>query len=86
MNALLAGGGIMTIKTAGMTDVACLLLGYRLLMRERKIDLLNDLLCILVGEPVSFRPADRLGVRKGRPSIIRSVNVVPDTHGALPKV
>ena len=86
MDALLAGGGVMTIKTAGMTDVACLLLGDCLLMRERNIDLLNDLLCILEGEPVSLRPADRLGVREGRPSIIRAVNVVPDTHGALPKV
>ena len=76
----------MTIKTAGMADVACLLLGDRLLMRERKIDLLYDLLGILEGEPVSYRPADRLGVREGRPSIIRAVNVVPDTHGALPKV
>jgi hypothetical protein len=32
----------MTIKTAGMADVACLLPGDCLLMRERKIDLLND--------------------------------------------
>lgn len=76
----------MTIKTAGMADVAGLLLCDRLLMREREIYLLNDPFGILEGEPVSLRPADRLGVREGRPSIIRAVNVVPDTHGALPEV
>ena len=76
----------MTIKTAGMADIACLLLGDRLLMREREIDLLNYPFGILEGEPVSLGPADRLGVREGRPSIVGAVSVVPDAHGALPEV
>ena len=76
----------MAVEAAGMADVAGLLLGDRLIVRKREIDLLDDLLCIFEGEPVAFRPADRLGVRKGRPSIIRAVNIVPDPHGALPEV
>ncbi|HXY55020.1 MAG TPA: hypothetical protein VEM40_10175 [Nitrospirota bacterium] len=47
-----------------MADIARLLFGYCLLMRERKVDLLNDLFRVLEGEPIAFRPADRLGVCK----------------------
>ena len=53
---------------------------------QRQIDLFDDLLGIFEGEPVAFRPADRLGVRERRPSIIRAVDIVPDPHGALPEV
>ena len=83
---LLARGGIVAVEAARMADVARLLLGDRLLMRERMVDLLDYLFRIFEEEPVSFRPADRLGVRKGRPSIIRAVDVVPGPHGALPEV
>ncbi len=69
-----------------MAEVAGLLLGYSLIVRKRKIDLFYDLLCIFEREPVTFRPADRLGVRKGRPSIIRSMDIVPGPHGALSEV
>ena len=69
-----------------MADVAGLLLGDRLLMRKRQIDLFHDLLCVLEGELVSFCPADRLGVCKRWPSIIRAVDIVPDPHGPLPEV
>ena len=86
VHSLLARGCVVAIETAGVAYVACLLLGNRLLARKRQIDLLDDLLCVFEGEPVAFRPADRLGVRKGRPSIIRTVNVVPRPHGALPEV
>jgi len=76
----------MAVKTAGMADVACLLLGNRLIVRQREVDLGNDLFCIFEGEPVTFRPADRLGVREGRASIIRAVYIVPRPHGTLPEV
>jgi hypothetical protein len=69
-----------------MADITRFLLGDRLFMRERMIDLLDDLFRIFEGEPAAFRPADRPGVRKGRPSIIRAVDVVPGPHGALPEV
>lgn len=86
MHPLLARGRIVAIKTTHMANIACLLLGDRLFMRKREIDLLNDPFCVFEGEPVSFRPADRLGVREGRPSIIRAVNIVPDAHGALTEI
>ena len=77
---------IVAVKTTHVAKIACLLLGDRLFMRKRVIDLRYDLLCIFEGEPVSFRPADRLGVREGRPSIIRAVHIIPDAHGALPEI
>jgi hypothetical protein len=86
MHSLLARGCIVAVKAARMADIACLLLGHCLFMGHREIDLLNDLLRIFEGEPVSFRPADRLGVREGRTSVVRSVNIVPDLHGPLPEV
>ena len=76
----------MAVKTAGMADVACLLLGNRLIVRQREVDLGNYLFRIFEGEPVTFRPADRLGVREGRPSIIRAMYIVPRPHGALTEV
>ena len=86
MRSLLARGCVVAVETAGVANIAGLLLSDRLLARKRKIDLLDDFLCIFEGELVAFRPADRLGVRKGRPSIIRAVNVVPGPHGSLPEV
>jgi hypothetical protein len=86
MRAALARGRVVAIKAAGVADVARLLLRYRLLVAQRQIDLIDDQLSIFEGEPVTFRPADRLGVREGRPSVIRAVNIVPDAHGALPEV
>jgi hypothetical protein len=47
-----------------MADIACLLFGYCLFMRERKVDLLFDLFRVLEGEPITFCPADRRGVCK----------------------
>jgi len=47
-----------------MADVARLLLGYCLLMREREVDLPHDPFGVLEGEPVSLCPADRLGICK----------------------
>jgi hypothetical protein len=76
----------MAVKTAGMADIACLLLGNCLVMRQREVDLGNNLFRIFEGEPVTFRPADRLGVREGRPSIIRAVYIVPRPHGTLTEV
>jgi hypothetical protein len=76
----------MAVQASRVADIARLLLRDRLLVRQRVIDLIRNFLGVLEGEPVSFRPADRLGVRKGRPSIIRAVNIVPDPHGALPEV
>jgi hypothetical protein len=64
MHPLLARGRIVAVKTARMAYIACLLLGHCLLMGHREVDLLNDLLRVFEGEPVSFRPADRLGVRE----------------------
>ena len=86
VSALLPRGRVMAVQASRVADVARLLLRDRLVVREREIDLLDDLFGVLEGEPVAFRPADRLGVRKGRPSIIRAVNIVPDPHGALPEV
>jgi len=86
MHPLLTRGRIVTVKTTRMAKIACLLLGDRLLTRKREIDLFDDLFCIFEGEPVSFRPADRPGVREGRPSIIRAVDIVPRAHGALPEI
>ena len=86
VRSLFPRGRVVAVETTCMADVARLLLRYRLLARQRQIDLLYDLLRIFEGEPVAFRPADRLGVRKGRPSIIRTVDIVPRSHGALPEV
>jgi len=55
---------IVAVKTAGMADIARLLFGYCLLVREREIDLLHDLFGVLEGELIAFCPADWLGVRK----------------------
>jgi hypothetical protein len=63
-----------------MTDIARLLLRDGLFAVQRFVDLCHDLLGIFEGEPVAFRPADRLGVRERRPSIIWAVNIVPDAH------
>lgn len=76
----------MTVETARVADVAYLLLDNGLFVRERCVDLLDDLFGIFEREPVSFRPADRPGVCEGRPSIIRAVVVEPVAHGALPEV
>jgi len=54
----------MAVKAAGMADVAGLLLGNRLLMGERLVDLFHDLPRVLERESVSVRPADRRGVCK----------------------
>lgn len=86
MRSLLARGCVVAIETTGVANIAGLLLCHGLLVRERKIDLLDDLVGIFEGELVAFRPADRLGVRKGRPSIIGPVDIVPGPHGALPEV
>ena len=86
MYPLLARGCVVAVEASGVANVAGLLLGNRLLARKGKVDLLYDLLCIFEGEPVAFRPADRLGVRKGRPSVIRAVDIVPRSHGTLPEV
>ena len=64
MHTLLAGGCVVAIEAARMADVARLLLGHCLFMGHREVDLLNDLLRIFEGEPIAFRPADRLGVRE----------------------
>ncbi len=69
-----------------MADVACFLLGNRLIMRQREIDLGDDLFSIFERESVAFRPADRPGVREGRSSIIWTVDIVPRPHGALSEV
>ncbi len=69
-----------------MADVAGLLLGYCLFMREREVDLLHDLFGVLEGEPIAFCPADRLGVCEGGSSVVRSVDIIPDAHGALAEV
>jgi hypothetical protein len=45
-----------------MADVARFLLGYCLFMSQREVDLFDNLAGVFEGEPVSFRPADRLGV------------------------
>jgi hypothetical protein len=86
MDALFARGRVVAVKTAGMADVACFLLGNRLILRQREIDLSYDLFGIFERESVAFRPADRLGVREGRSSIIRAVDIVPRPHGALSEV
>ena len=77
---------IMTIETASMTDVACLLLGYCLVVGKWKIDLFKNSVRIHKGEFIAFSSADRQGVRKRRSSIIRAVDIVPDVHRSLPKV
>ncbi len=69
-----------------MAYIACFLLGNRLIVRQRKVNFGNDLFSIFGGEPVTFRPADRLGIRKGWPSIIWTMNIVPRPHGTLTKV
>ena len=76
----------MAVEAACMADVARFLFRNRLLMGKGVIDLLDDLLSILEGEPAAFRPADRRGVREGRASVIRAVNIVPNPHGALTEV
>lgn len=86
MDTLLLRGRVVAVEAACVADVAGLLFGYRLLAGEREIDLFNDLFCILEGELISFCPADRLGIRKRRPSIIRAVLIIPDPHGSLPEV
>ncbi len=69
-----------------MADVAGLLLGNSLFIGEREIDLFDDLFGVFEREFVAFCPADRLGVRKGRPSVVWAVDVGPYSHGALPQV
>jgi hypothetical protein len=69
-----------------VAEVAGLLLGYRLVVRDWLIDLVDDLFGVLEGESVAFSPADRQGICKGRPSIIRAVDIVPRPHGALAEV
>jgi hypothetical protein len=76
----------MAVQAAGMTDIARLLLRNGLLAIQRFVDLIHDLLGIFKGEPVAFRPADRLGVRERRPSIVRAMHIVPGPHGALPEI
>lgn len=83
MDSTLTRRRVVAVKTAGMADVACLLLGNCLFVGKRLVDLITDPLSIFEGEFVAFRPADRLGVRKRRPSIIRAVTIVPDPHGPL---
>ncbi len=82
----LARRRVVAVEAARVADVACLLFGHGLLVREGQIDLLNDFFCVIEGELVAFRPADRPGVRKGRASIVRAVDVVPGAHRALPEV
>jgi len=86
MDALLSRRRIVTIETASVADVACLLLGHCLVAGERNIDLFKDPVRILEGELITFCPADRQGIRKRRPSIIRAVDIVPDLHRPLPEV
>ena len=62
MTPALGRRGVVAVKAARMADVARLLLGDCLVARERKIDLVQDLLSVFEGESVSFRPADRLGI------------------------
>jgi hypothetical protein len=76
----------VAVKTASVADVARLLLGYCLFMSKREVDLLHDLFGVLEGEPIAFRPADRLGICEGGPSVVRAVDIVPDAHGALAEV
>jgi hypothetical protein len=52
----------VAVEAARVADVARLLFCYRLVVRKRQINLLKDFFCILRGESVAFRPADRLGV------------------------
>ncbi len=54
----------MAVEAARVAYVAGLLLRHGLLIRQRQIDLLDDLFRVLEGEPVTFRPADRQGVRE----------------------
>jgi len=82
----LACRGVVAVNAARVADVARLLLGHCLLMCQREIDLLDDLSGVFEREPVSFRPADRLGVCERGPSVVRAVNVVPRPHGALTEV
>ena len=56
--------GVMTVQAAGVADVACLLLGFGLVMRKGQIDLLHDPVRVLRREPAALGPADRQGVRE----------------------
>ena len=82
----LTGRCVVTVEAACVTEVAGLLLGDRLVVRDWLIDLIDDLFGVLEGEPVAFSPADRQGICKGGPSIIRAVDIVPGPHGALSKI
>ena len=82
----LAGRRIVTVEAARVAEIAGLLLGDRLIMRKGLVDLFDDLCGVLEGELVAFSPADRQGVRKGRPSIVRAVDIVPRPHGPLAEV
>ena len=64
MDPLFARRRVVAIEAARMADIAGFLLRDRLVVREREIDLCNDLFRIFEGELVAFRPADRLGVRE----------------------
>jgi hypothetical protein len=86
MDSLLSRRRIVTIETACVAEVACFLLGYRLVAGKRKIDLFQYPVRILKGEFITFSPADRPGVRERRTSIIRAVDIVPDLHRPLPEV
>jgi hypothetical protein len=69
-----------------VAEVAGLLFGDRLIVRDGLIDLVDYLFGVLEGESVAFSPADRQGICKGRPSIVRSVDIVPRAHGALAEI
>jgi hypothetical protein len=86
VDTLLSRRGIVAIETTCVADIACLLLGYRLIAGKRKIDLFKNPVRIFEGECITFCPADRLGVRERRPSIIRAVDIIPDLHRSLPEV
>jgi len=86
MRPALARGRVMAVQASGMADIARLLLRDGLITAQRLVDLLDDHLGIFEGEPVAFRPADRLGVRERWPSIVRAMHIVPGPHGALPEI
>ena len=80
MTSALTGRRIVAVEAACVAEVAGLLLGDRLIMRDGLIDLVNYLCSVLEGESVAFSPADRQGICKGRPSIVRAVDIVPRPH------
>jgi hypothetical protein len=69
-----------------VAEVAGLLFRDCLIVRDGLIDLVDDLFGVLEGESVAFSPADRQGICKGRPSIVRAVGIVPRPHGALAEI